>query len=139
MTGQHSIMDELSPKQREVWENVETYTELIMKSDVKGFLKYFHNDYSGWNYNDLLPVNINNVKNELSHFPKREILSYNITPVAINVFNNVAIIHYYYSVAFKNSDDNDKTKSGRNTDVLLKQKNKWVLIGDHVGFLGNKK
>ena len=46
MTAQHNIMDELSPKQKEVWGNVETYTNLIMKGDVKEFLKYFHNDYS---------------------------------------------------------------------------------------------
>jgi len=56
MTVQQNIMDELSPKQREVWCNVETYTSLIMKGEVKEFLKYFHKDYSGWNYKAFLPI-----------------------------------------------------------------------------------
>ncbi|MEN8193730.1 MAG: nuclear transport factor 2 family protein [Bacteroidota bacterium] len=136
--AQHNTIDELSPKQREVWENVQNYTKLIMKNDVKKFLDYFHNNYSGWNYYDLLPVKKSDVKNELWHLSRREITSYKITPVAINVFKEVAVIHYYYSVVYKDKDGNDKTKSGRNTDVLLKQKNKWLLIADHVGVLKNK-
>jgi ketosteroid isomerase-like protein len=51
----------------------------------------------------------------------------------------VAIVHYYYSAAYKNTDGKEKVKKGRNTDILLKQKDKWVLIGDHVGRLGNKR
>jgi len=124
MTGQHSIMDELSPKQKEVWCNVETYTSLIMKGEVKEFLKYFHKDYSGWNYKAFLPIKKNDIKNELLHLPKRDIDNYKIAPVDINIFSEVAVVHYYYSVTYKEKDGNEKTKSGRNTDILLKQKNK---------------
>jgi ketosteroid isomerase-like protein len=125
--------------QREIWKNVETYTNLIMKGDVEGFLDYFHKDYSGWNYCELMPVNKTDVKNELWRLPKRKIVSYNITPVAINIFNDAAIVHYYYSAAYKNTDGKEKAKKGRNTDILLKQKDKWILIGDHVGLLERKK
>jgi ketosteroid isomerase-like protein len=130
---------EWTKTQKEVWKNVETYTSLIMKGDVEGFLDYFHKDYSGWNYYELKPVNKINIKNELWNLPKREIDSYNITPVAINIFNDAAIVHYYYSATFKNTEGREKTKKGRNTDILLKQKDKWVLIGDHVGHFENIK
>ena len=123
---------EWTNKQKEVWRNVETYTKLIMKSDVDEFLDYFHKDYSSWNYYELMPVNKTAIKNELLHLPKREIDSYNITPIAIKIFNNVAIVHYYYSAVYKNTNGKDKTKQGRNTDILLKQKDKWILIGDNV-------
>jgi hypothetical protein len=125
--------------QKEVWKNVETYTDLIMKGDVEGFLDYFHKDYSGWNYCEFLPGNKTGIKNELWHLPKRKSVSYNIMPVAINIFDDVAIVHYYYSADYKNTDGKEKAKKGRNTDILLKQKDKWVLIGDHVGLLGNRK
>ncbi len=118
-------------KQKEIWRNVETYTNLIMTGNVKEFLEYFHKDYSSWNYYKPLPVNKNNIKNELQHLPKREIESYNITPVAIKVFDDVAIVHYYYSAVYVNKDGKEKSKNGCNTDVLLKQKDTWILIGDN--------
>ena len=80
---------EWTETQKEVWENVEAYTDFIMKGDVKGFLNYFHKDYSSWNYYELMPVNKTDIKNELRHLPKRKIVSYNITPVAISIFNDV--------------------------------------------------
>ncbi len=58
------------------------------------------------------------------HLPKRDIDNYKIAPVDINIFSEVAVVHYYYSVTYKEKDGNEKTKSGRNTDILLKQKNK---------------
>ena len=126
-------MDKLSSEQGEVWKNVQNYTKLILKNDVEKFLDYFHSDYCGWNYNDLWPVYKSDLKNELWHLPKREILSYKLTPVTINTFDKVAVVHYYYSVVYKIADGGEKTKFGRNTDILIKQKNKWVLIADHVG------
>jgi len=127
------LKQEWTETQREVWKNVETYTDLIMKGYVEGFLDYFHRDYSSWNYCELLPVNKTDIKNELWDLPIRKITSYNITPVAINIFNDVAVVHYYYSAAYKNTDGKEKAKKGRNTDMLLKQKDKWVLIADYVG------
>ena len=124
---------EWTETQIEVWKNVESYTKLIMNGDVECFLEYFHSDYSGWNYYALMPVNKSNVKNELQQPPKQKIVSYNINPVAINIFNDVAIVHYYFSGAYKNVNGKEISKRGRNTDILLKQKNKWVIIGDHVG------
>lgn len=120
-----------SNKQKIIWRNVENYTSLIMKGDVKGFLEYFHEDYSGWNYKEALPVSKTDIEKELQHLPKRKILEYKTIPVAINVFNDVAIVHYYYSAVFTNVDGNEKSKIGHNTDILLKQKDKWVLIGDY--------
>lgn len=121
-------------KQKRVWKNVENYTSLILRGDVNGFLEYFHQDYTGWNYNEVLPVTKTDIKNELQHLPKWEILDYKIIPVTINIFNDVAIVHYYYSVTYKNKAGKEKVKAQHNTDVLLKQKNKWILIGDHQGY-----
>ncbi len=124
---------EWTETQIEVWKNVGSYTKLIMNGDVEGFLEYFHNDYSGWNYYELMPVNKSDVKNELQQLLKREISSYNINPVTINIFNDVAIVRYYFSGTYKNTDGKEILKQGRNTDILLKQKNKWIIIGDYVG------
>ncbi len=46
---------------------------------------------------------------------------------------NVAIVHYYYSTLIKNVEGKERNRSGRWTDILMKQGDKWVLIGDSGG------
>ncbi|MEN8192116.1 MAG: nuclear transport factor 2 family protein [Bacteroidota bacterium] len=130
--------EEWSIAQKKIWKNIETYTKFIMNGDTKKFLDYFHKDYSGWNYYEPLPVNKTDVINELQYFQKPEVVSYDIIPIAINIFNDVAIVHYYNSTHYKNAEGKEKIKQGRNTDILLKQKDKWILIGDYGGILKNK-
>lgn len=125
------LQDKWTLEQIEIWENVETYTKLILQGEVKEFLQYFDENYTGWNNYEPIPLCKTDIKNELCTFPKREIISYLITPLSITVFNEVAIVHYYYSAVYKNSHKKSKEKLGRNTDILLKRKDKWVLIGDH--------
>lgn len=125
--------------QLEIWKNVETYTELIMKGDVNGFLEYFHNEYSGWNYSDMLPVSKYDLRCELLEFPKHTIDSYNLVPLVINIFKEIAIIHYYFSINYMGVNGKKINKRGRNTDILIYQNNKWLLVGDHVGILDTNK
>ena len=50
----------------------------------------------------------------------------------IKIIKDIAIVHYSYSVIYKNEDGSEKEKSGLNTDILLKQDEKWMIIADHV-------
>lgn len=123
-----------SNKQKKVWKNVETYHELKAKGDIDGFLEYFHEDYSGFHYNDFFPGDkdlvIKYVKN---YFPKSKIIFYKLKPVAIKIHGNIAIVHYYYSGVTKYDNGTEKIVQERWTDILKKQNDKWVMIGDHGG------
>jgi hypothetical protein len=119
--------------QIEIWENVKTYTKLILDGHIKEFLKYFHKDYSAWNCYEPLPVGKNDIINELKDFYQPEVISYDTIPISINIFNDIAIVHYFYSVTFKNADGMEKSKYSHNTDVLIRQKKKWLIIGDNGG------
>jgi ketosteroid isomerase-like protein len=120
--------------QKEIWRSVETYTDLILKGKVNQFLDYFHEEYAGWNDYDMLPVNKDDIKGELSKLPKYEIDSFSLIPLVINNFKDIAIVHYYFSIKYSEITGKNVNKNGRNTDILLYQNNRWVLIGDHVGF-----
>jgi ketosteroid isomerase-like protein len=123
-----------SSAQKEVWKTVESYTELAAKGDVDGFLKYFHEDYTGWSYQSPVPYGTESVKKWAGYFiPKREILVYDIMPVAIEVHGDFAFAHYYYSQAYKDLEGKTKFRDGRWTDILIKNGNKWQMIGDHGG------
>jgi hypothetical protein len=97
------------------------------------FLKYFHKDYSGWNYFSEMSVKKSDVKKELNNLPKIEILSYNIEPVSIQIKNDIAIVHYTYSAKYRDAIGDIKSKNGNYTDILMKEDENWLIIGDHIG------
>lgn len=125
---------EWSTDQKDVWKNVETYWDLGAKGDVEGNLGYYHNDFSGWvNYAHLPDDRATRVKFIKFFLPKTKTLFYNIQPLAIKIHGNVAIVHYSYTEVTKSGDEKEKTEQGRWTDILIKQGDKWIMIGDHGG------
>jgi len=125
---------EWSDKQKEVWKNVETYWDLDAKRDLEGVLGYFHDDYSGWFNRSALPGNKASTRKWVGHFfETTKILVQEIKPVAIKIHGNMAVVHYYYSRLVKDVEGKERNRSGRWTDILMKQGDKWVLIADHGG------
>jgi ketosteroid isomerase-like protein len=125
---------EWSAAQKDVWKNVETYNALAAKGDLEGFLGYFHPDYRGWNYRSQLPGDKATAKKFIEYwFKTSQTLLYDIKPAAIQIFGNVAIVHYFYTSIEKEAEGKANSSSGRWTDILMKQGDKWVMIGDHGG------
>ena len=125
---------EWSAAQKEVWKNVEAYNALADAGNVEGFMAYVHNDYLGWNYQSALPNDKAAVRKFVEfQFKNSKTLLTNVKPAAIGVFGNVAYVHYYWMAAYKDSEGKEKWESGRYTDILMKQGDKWVMIGDHGG------
>lgn len=129
---------EWSAAQKAVWNNVTAYWDMFAKGDADGMLSYFHADYQGWDMNDPLPGNKAETEKGIKHFLKdNSIVMYNIKPVGINVQGNVAIVHYYYEMTIMNAEGKENNTRGRWTDVLMKQGDKWLLIGDAGGRSAN--
>ena len=125
---------EWSAEQKEVWKNVETYWDLGAKKDLEGFMDYFHDDFIGWSNRNALPNNKASRRKSISHsFETTTVLIQELQPVAIIIHGNVAIVHYYYSEVSKDVEGKENNESGRWTDILMKQGDKWVMIGDSGG------
>ena len=123
-----------SAEQKEVWKNVQTYNDLIIKGDVEGFLSYFHEDFSGWHKGSKIPQGKEARAKYIRHFaPQSETLFSNLTPLAIKIHGDIAIVQYFYADLSKSGDEKEKMESGRWTDIMKKQGAKWVLIADHGG------
>jgi ketosteroid isomerase-like protein len=107
---------------------------LFDKRDLEGFQSYVHTDYRGWSYNSAVPLDKATARKYLEYDMKTTtpVLS-DIHPMAIQIFGNVAIVHYVYTTIDKGADGKDNPSSGRWTDILMKQGDKWVMIGDHGG------
>jgi ketosteroid isomerase-like protein len=125
---------EFSAAQKEVWKNVEAYWALYDAGNLEGFLSYIHNDYLGWSYRSPLPMDKAATRKFVAHDLKtvKTVLS-DIKPVAISVFGNFAFADYYYTTVYTDAEGKEKSETGRWTDIMMKQGDKWVLIGDHGG------
>jgi ketosteroid isomerase-like protein len=125
---------EWSAAQKEVWKNVNDYWSLMAKGDVNGFLDYFHADYVGWDNNSALPSTKEESKKWITYaYQGVKVPVYEIKPVAIKIYGDVAFVDYYYAMAKETADGKKSMESGRWTDILLKQGNRYVMIGDHGG------
>ncbi len=134
LAGSNLFAQEWSPAQKEVWKNVEAYWALDAAGNLDGFMSYFHDNYIGWNITQPMPSNKATVRKFVDHdYKTQKTVLYNITPVSINVMGNVAIANYYYTTIAKDAEGKEKNISGRWADILMKQGDKWVLIGDHGG------
>jgi len=129
-----ALAQQWSPAQTEVWKNVEAYSARTEARDLEGFLAYVHESYVGWDISEpmtsskarlrkFLDYNFNRYKTELL----------DLQPVAINVIDDVAIVYYHFTVVGKDADGKQFDETGRWADILKKQGDKWVLIGDHGG------
>lgn len=128
------LAQEWSAAQKEVWKNVEAYWALDTAGNTEGFMAYFHPDYSGWSINDAMPSSKETASKFIANAHKTtKVLVYNIQPVAIKIHGNIAFVHYYWNQVIKDSEGKQKNISGRWTDILMKQADKWVLIGDDGG------
>ncbi len=132
------LAQEWSAAQKEVWRNVVIYWALWADRDLEGFLEYFHPDFIGWSYDSALPQDTSSRRKWLDHsMETNEILVYEINPVAIQVHDKFAIVHYYYALKYEDYDGYEHSNQGRWTDILMKQGKKWVMISDHGGSTTN--
>ena len=119
-------------EQSAVWKTVELYTEQILKGKLKEFLDSFHTKYSGMNYFENGEINKSDIEIELEKLPNFKIIAYQLFPISIQIINDLAIVHYNYSAKYRNEDGKEKTKNGRFTDILIKEEESWLIVGDHV-------
>lgn len=125
---------EWSAAQKDVWKSVEAYWALDAAGDLEGFMSYFHADYVGWSYDNPLPGNKATVRKFIDHeYKTGKTMVYDVKPAAIQVMGSFAFAHYYYSRVTKGADGKEESSQGRWTDILTKQGDRWVLIGDHGG------
>lgn len=123
-----------SPAQQEVWRGVESYWGLFASEDIDGFLSYLHEDFTGWSYGAALPRTKADMEKSLAlSFATSETTIYDIKPVAIRLHGDVAIVHYYFDRTYLDDKGDHHTATGRWTDILVRQGDRWVMIGDHGG------
>jgi ketosteroid isomerase-like protein len=125
---------EWSAEQQEVWETVQTYLDFANKGDAEGFMSYFHEDFLGWDRSQLVPTNKADRWLMVEHnLATRRAVWRILKPVAIKIHGDVAIAYYYQILTLRYAEGEVRTGQSQWMDILMKQGDKWVLIGDAGG------
>jgi uncharacterized protein (TIGR02246 family) len=128
------VAHEWTDAEKEVLKEMEKSYELWVKKDIEGFLSYIHDDYCGWHYESAVTQKKSNFVNMANHyFPKTEIIFYELTPLEVQILDDVAIVHYYFYFLMKDDEGKEQSSQSRYTDILMKEDGKWLLISDHGG------
>lgn len=56
-------------------------------------------------------------------------LMYDLSPLAVAIAGDTALVHYYYSTASKSAEGKNETTHGRCSDTLVRDGGKWVFLG----------
>ncbi len=123
----------------EVWNNVKAYWHLWAERDLDGFMEYFDKGFSGWNYDNPMHMNKEATRKWLTlQFQSKEVMAYDISAIDIKIHDTIAVVHYYYSFLKKDTQGKEQKCTGRKSDILMKQGDKWLLIADHGGHTSEK-
>jgi ketosteroid isomerase-like protein len=125
---------EWSAEQQEVWQNVETYWVLSIKEDLEGLMSYMHDDFLGWAPGQSFPTNKADRRAvQMRSYETSDNVLYTLKPIGIKVHGDVAIVHYFFSYTDVDAKGEEQSAAGHWTDILMKQGNRWIMIGDAGG------
>jgi hypothetical protein len=122
-----------SSAQKEVWKVVKTGWENWKTGDTEASLKLIHDKYQGWNTEHPLPSSKAKV-GEYYEMMKEyfQVMYYDISPARITVTDNAAVVHYYFTfyAVYGEEKKTEKEITGKNTEFYVKEKGKWLMLGD---------
>jgi ketosteroid isomerase-like protein len=123
-----------SAEQQDVWRTVEAYWGHLTRGEVAEFTSYFHDNFSGWVYNADRPRTKEDVVASAQDLvADYTFLRHEINPVGVMVHGDVAVAHYYFSYEVEDASGAVTHEEGRWTDVLVREGDIWMCIGDHGG------
>ena len=123
---------DLDPDQAKVWQVEESYWKVVAAGDVEGYGALFHKDFIGWPCTSETPKGMKNSSAWVEEIRDNNWkLTYDLRPEAVQLFDNVAVVHYAAEYVF---DYGNGTRRGAGdwrkfTHTWLKDGSRWLLIG----------
>jgi len=122
MVSSQAFGEEWSTAQKEIWEIQGNEWMLWMKGDLEGRLALYHKECILWLYNTAFPGDKTLIRRGMTKYSKID--SFELEPLEVKVFDNVAIIQYSLKYTAFGKDYNERA-----TTTWMKQDKKWQIIG----------
>lgn len=125
---------EMTAAQLEAWRTVESYSECLARRDWEGFFSHLHDDFVGWTHRRTAPTT-KGVRQKWVPFLYRslEIVEWEVQPLSVRLYGNVAVCHYLTLKAIKREDGTVEFEKEKWSDVLVKQDGRWLAVSDSGG------
>ena len=120
-----------SKEQRGAWNTLMTVWGIYDHKNWEKVAPHYHENWVGWFDESASPVDQNQWREHLeAQIKDLDFPFWRITPVALRVVDDVAVIHstYYRSSVNRNTGE-VKIEEGRSVDTLKKDAEIWKLIG----------
>ncbi len=120
--------------QADVWAIIEQEWDADEKGDRKWPDRLLTDDFSGWPKTSPAPRNKSSIK-MWDRFGEQmgSMVAHELYPLSIVVHGDVAVAHYLYTSATKDSEGEIDVSNGRYTDVLIRTEDGWKFIAWHGG------
>lgn len=108
--------------------------EANQKSDDDWTESMLADNFMGWGKTSPAPRSKSSTHNwnrfdaQLGHMVQHELY-----PLSVVVHEDVAVVHYLYTSAYKDKDGKIEVSNGRYTDVLIRTEDGWKFIAWHGG------
>jgi ketosteroid isomerase-like protein len=125
-----------TPEQLEIWEFETQCWQAYQDKDLEAHASCFHPDYIGWFAPDPAPMPVSESVHRHYINANREV-AFNLTPHAIIVRGDIAIVHLSGFEIQIQPDGSDKVAWYHWTDIVLRENGKLSWIADH-GHVGTE-
>ena len=126
------VAQSYSKAEQKVINAVNDYWAIFFGKNKDEWIKVFHKSYKGWRINREFLINKEALVKEIDYnWGKSDNLYWSVTPIGVQLYDDIAIVHYYYNIIDKNKKTSKiTTEKGRYTDILLNDRGKWKIISD---------
>ena len=121
---------QLTPEQQEVWDVVQSCWDSAMQDDVEGLLGCFHEDYTFWWAEDVLPFGKEFVERIVPiNLPAEDLAVIDIRPAQVVVKGDVAITHWGVRTFARTADGVLEPTVERISMTLIREGGRWSYLG----------
>lgn len=118
----------------DVWAAIEGQWRAADERDDKLLDAYLTDDFMGWGKSAPAPRSKASTRMwDKFNDTQSRTLRHELYPLSIVVHGDVAVAHYFYTVATENSEDEVDVDNGRYTDVLVRTEDGWKFLAWHGG------
>ena len=119
-----------SAEQQQVWDREEEYWRCVKARDAAGYVALWDEHFVGWPYRNAEPIGKDEIRSNT--FPKWEghtLQSIKVEPKAVQLFSDVAIVHYKVSTTYALQDGGAEVRTARITHTWRRTNGVWLIIG----------
>lgn len=117
-------------EQQQVWDREEEYWRCVKTRDAAGYVALWDERFVGWPYRNVEPIGKEEIRSNT--FPQLEdgtLQSIEVEPKAVQVFGDVAVVHYKVFTPYVLQDGGKEIRTARITHTWRRTNGVWLIIG----------